>query len=337
MGQSHQLRDVTYLLKGDLMASPEHTDAAGEGVSSTLGYYPVPCDIAAERFSIETLPDYSIAVSAVAGDSYVYKGWVYPGPQSQVDIGSGRTHAMPYSARVFGLPKTHRLVLRQSKEPADLDFVVWCLSFFTGMRLTTTEAGFLDATPVTPGKLVDFILSRCTLQHAVELALAYIDSERLNPRSTKRVAAVVHALFLAQCPRNLLFESFQYLYMALDACYSLMAAKEPKDPRVPHASRVQWMCEKFGLQAPPWATSTDTGAAHLAIVRNDAFHEGLFFGQPLGFAIDGGSQGIDSGTVILQMQALVCRLLVAILGRPKASYVQSPADTRARHALDLNN
>ena len=131
------------------MASSEDTDAVKAVVSGTFGYYPVPCDIAAKRFSIETLPDYSIAVSEVAGDSYVYKGWVYPGPQSQVDIGSGRTHAMPYSARVFGLPKTHRLVLRQSKEPADLDFVVWCLSFFTGMRLTTTEAGFLDATPAT--------------------------------------------------------------------------------------------------------------------------------------------------------------------------------------------
>jgi hypothetical protein len=35
------------------------------------------------------------------------------------------------------------------------------------------------------------------------------------------------------------------------------------------------------------------------------------------------------------MQALVCRLLVAILGQPGSSYIKSPVDTRQRHALEL--
>lgn len=79
------------------------------------------------------------------------------------------------------------------------------------------------------------------------------------------------------------------------------------------------------------------GAADLATVRNDAIHEALFFDEPLGFAIYGGNtQGLDTGTVMLQMQALVCRLLVAILGKPKICYVLSPVDTRQVQVLDLH-
>ena len=243
---------------------------------------------------------------------------------------------MPYSARVFALPKTHALTLHKSESQEELDFIVWCLSFFTGMRLTTTEAGFLDATPIKPGKLVDFLLIRCTLADAVQLALDYLESESGDPRTLKRVEAVIHALFLAQYPQNLPFEQFQYLYMALDACFSLIIAKETKPPRVPHAQRIQWMCEKFGLLVPEWADSTMTGTSDLSIVRNDAFHEALFFDQPLGFAIYGGSQSTaDRINVTLQMQALICRLLVAILGKPGTSYVHTPVDTRQRHALEL--
>ena len=39
---------------------------------------------------------------------------------------------------------------------------------------------------------------------------------------------------------------------------------------------------------------------------------------------------------MLQMQALVCRLLVAILGKPKICYVLSPVDTRQVQVLDLH-
>jgi hypothetical protein len=42
------------------------------------------------------------------------------------------------------------------------------------MRLTTTEAGFLDATPIEPGQLNDFVLMNCTLNtrqiHGLDLS-----------------------------------------------------------------------------------------------------------------------------------------------------------------------
>ena len=115
-----------------------------------------------------------------------------------------------------------------------------------------------------------------------------------------------------------------------------VACKQVKTPSVPHARRIEWICTTLGLPVPSWADSA-MGAADLATVRNDAIHEALFFDEPLGFAIYGGNtQGLDTGTVMLQMQALVCRLLVAILGKPKIGYVLSPVDTRQVQVLELH-
>jgi hypothetical protein len=51
---------------------------------------------------------------------------------------------------VFGLPKTHTISLGDANTaPGYLEFCMWALSFFLGIRLTTTEAGFLDATAIT--------------------------------------------------------------------------------------------------------------------------------------------------------------------------------------------
>jgi hypothetical protein len=206
------------------------------------------------------------------------------------------------------------------------------------MRLTTAEAGFLDATPIKPGKLVDFVLSRSSLADAIQLALNYLESERHNLRAPMRVAAVIHALFLAQYPQSLPFERFQYLYMALDACYKVIAVKETKDPNISHAGRIQWMCERFGISVPKWAQNAKATPSSLSVVRNDTFHEALFFDGPLGFSIYGGNRPSgDQGNVMLQMQALACRLLVAILGKPEVGYIKSPVDTRQRHALELGS
>ncbi|WP_314402021.1 hypothetical protein [Stenotrophomonas rhizophila] len=312
------------------------SEISRRSVSGEFGYYPVSCDIEEKVFSLQSLPDLADTVANIAGDANVFNNWIYPGAQQQQDFTSGRTNTLPYSARVFGLPKTHVLTLHEAGSQDDLDFVVWCLSFFTGMRLTTTNRGFLDATPVRSGMLVDFVLLRCTLADAIQMSLNYLESERGDPHALKRFAAAVHVLFLSQYPQNLPFEQFQYLYMALEACYALAVAKEEKKPSIPHARRIQWMCEKFGMPVPDWADSTTTGTAALSIVRNDAFHEALFVGQPLGFSVYGGNEpAANQGKIPLQMQALTCRLLLAILGAKEIGYVRTPVDTRQRHALEL--
>ncbi|HHH8944221.1 TPA: hypothetical protein ACP3Z1_003651 [Pseudomonas aeruginosa] len=307
------------------------------GISAEFGYYPATCDIESEQFSIQTLPNHRQTVSSIVEDVNVVDGWLYPRPQKRLDFVSRTVRSMPYSSRVFGLPRTHALTLHRSKNQDDLDFVVWCLSFFIGMRLTTTEVGFLDATPVKPHKLVDFVLHRCTLNEAVHLALNFLEQEHDAPRATKRVAAVIHALFLAQYPQSLPFERFQYLYMALDGCFKLLKVREEANVSVSHAGRIQWMCKKFNIPLPEWAES-QAGPSPLSTARNDAIHEALFFDEPLGFSIYGGNKPDGNPTnVTLQMRALVCRLLVAILGRADTIYVKSPVNTRMIHSLELSD
>ncbi|MEI4977881.1 hypothetical protein U1499_05160 [Aeromonas caviae] len=318
------------------MVTGQRLNTALCGLSAEFGYYPEFCDIETDRFSIRTLPEHERIVAFVSGDPNVLKGWIYPGAQQYREFMSGHVRSMPYNVRVFGLPKTHVLTLPERRNREELDFVVWCLSFFTGMRLTTTEAGFLDATPIQPGKLVDFILSRSTIADVIELALDYLESERGDARAPKRVTAVIHALFLAQYPQNLSFERFQYLYMALDACFRLVEVKEAKKLQISHAGRVQWMCEKFGMPVPDWAKNSKTEPSSLSVARNDTFHEAIFFDGPLGFAsYDGNLRSAEQENTLLQMEALVCRLLVAILGKPGVGYVKTSVNTIEIHALEL--
>ena len=307
-----------------------------DGETIEFGYYPIVCNITTERFSIQTLPSLQESIDRVENDPGVHKDWIYPGATLQHNFISEETHSLPYKTRIFGLPKTHMLTLYKSQNKEDLDFIVWCLSFFTGMRLTTTEAGFIDATPIKPRKLIDFVLSGCTLEDVINLAIDYLESERDNFRSAKRVIAAIHAFFLSQFPQSLSFERFQYVYMALDTCFKIIASKSNFSKRLNHAERIQGMCQKFDIPVPIWAITIDN-KSEVSIVRNDTIHEALFFDEPLGFSIYGGNQStITSGNVILQMQNLICRLLVAILGKPNSDYVKTSIESRMYQSLKLN-
>lgn len=310
------------------------------GISADFGYYPNPINLVTDQFSICTLPDLEKSVASIQEDEGVYDNWLYPGPQRKLDIENKRMVDLPCPSRIFGLPKTHTLTLHHHQSQDDIEFVIWCLSFFVGMRLTTTERGFLDATPLEPGTLVDFNLRNCTLEDAVQLALDYLKRESADPDAPNRIVAVIHTLFLAQYRQSLPFEQFQYLYIALDGCFQLLKVKEEPKFRKSHADRIQWMCEKFGIAIPSWAeVSSESGRPEstTSVVRNDSMHEGRFFGQPLGFAIYGGNANHSSSeNVPYQMQKLVCRLLIAILGKPNISYVSSCIKSRMIQGLELN-
>lgn len=300
-------------------------------IMSEFGYYPVEVNIETEQFSLLTLPGLIEKVERVNRDKNVIKGWIYPGNQEVYNLNGGIS-TMPYSHRVFRMPKTHTLKLKNTSSLETLNFAVWCLSFFKGIRLTTVEAGFLDATPIMPNKLTDFIVVGCSEKEVIELALSYITSKQRDEHSPKKIAAVVHALFLSQNPQYLSFEKFQYLYMALDGCFALSWAQHNNDPHKNppnHSRRIRWMCKIYGLSTPSWISRKK----NISVTRNDNFHEAIFFGQPLGFSsINNSKYGND---ILLQMQALVCRLLSAILSVNDCSYIKSSVNSRERHSLKL--
>ena len=92
----------------------------------------------------------------------------------------------PYPNRIFGLPKTHTLAHAAADGPGHLDFLVWALSFFVGMRLTTTEMGFLDATPLKPRKLIDFVPSSREVERDLALAEQFWQANKAHPARARR-------------------------------------------------------------------------------------------------------------------------------------------------------
>lgn len=294
-----------------------------------FGFRPSPLDITVGPITIETLDSLEDRVNEIEQSTQVYQEWVYAPRQTIHNFGSGETYHAPYAARIFDLPKTHLIRHVEDVELGHLQFHIWSLGFFTGQRLSTTEAGFLDVTPTKPGKLNDFVLMGDSLLKAVQLTENYWHNNFHNRRQLARFEAAIHALFLAQNPRFLQFEGFIFLYTALDACYAIMKDMLP-GPYPNHQKRTKWMCDHFGVPVPDWADPD--GGAEIADLRNPTIHEGLYMGEPLGFAIEG--RGANRN-LNLQMQAVICRLLVAIIGGADADYVKSAATSRQKIGLRL--
>ncbi len=297
----------------------------------SFGYFPQPLNLQTGPVTIAPLADLAQSVAAIESNEGVDGDWIYA-PLQQVRHMGGGTAQRPYAARVFGLPQTHVIEHASPDGEDQLVFHLWALSFFTGMRLTPTEAGFVDATPIKPGKLVDFVLLGGGLTSAVELAEAFWIKHRTEPRHARLVAAAIHALFLGQNPRHLQFEEFLLLYTAFDACFALAKALHQPKGLIRHAERVAWMCNLFAMPVPAWADPAAPSGPEVASLRNETVHEALFMGEPLGFALHGVG---TNQNLTLEMEALICRLIVALLGADQADYVRSPVTTRQRQGLKL--
>ena len=302
--------------------------------SKKFGFYPERLQSNAGPIKVRPLPEFQATVDDSSTWEEVESGWIYAPPQGVRDFLTGKVRELPYSARVFGLPKTHVIKHKHATGDDHVVFLVWALSFFLGMRLTTEEAGFLDATPIEPRQLVDFVPVKQSLTRAVELADSFWKSAQWGPENALRFAAGVHALFLGQYPRALQFEKFIYLYTAIDACYRLTTVLQPPTGHLGHHERIEWMCGQHGLGTPAWATTSATkpNGPRVAPIRNATLHEGLFMDEPLGFAAH---PDIRGGNLVLEMSALVCRLLVALIGGHDRCYLGSPINTRQRYRLNL--
>ena len=286
-----------------------------------FGYYPWPIDLQVGAISIGTLPDFDDAVAALKVSENVDGRWIYA-PQC-----SGRI-----AGRVFGLRKTHTLQHDASAGDEHLAFLIWGLSFFVGMRLTATEAGFLDATPITPATLVDFVVINGGFEQIV-LSVEYFWNANMEvPQRCLWWSAAVHALFLGQNPKLLQFEQFLMLYAALDACFALAKSINPISKRIDHNERVAWMCQLFDMKTPGWARSELPSRSELSILRNEVIHEALYLKEPLGFAVQASN---STQNLNLELKALVCRFLVALIGSEQSTYVRSPIDTRQIFGLEL--
>ena len=299
-----------------------------------FGFYPHKLDIIQGPVTISTLADLAKKESEIKEYLDVQNGWIYPG-NAQTHRLEGGVSIEPYPCRVFPLPKTHAIEHSSANDPKHLMFHVWALSFFTGMRLTTEKAGFLDATPIRVGRLVDFGVAFEEIPLAIELAEQFWRRNQTKGRQIDRFCAAVHALFVSQNPQHLQFEQFTYLYTALDACFRILWEKKPgAGGKLSHAERLKWMCCQLHIPIPAWANPGTGKSTQVADLRNDAIHEGLFVDQPLGFAMEGSG---SNQNLPLEMKRLVCRFLVGILGVSDSDYFQSPLNDGQRNLLCLTS
>ena len=296
-----------------------------------FGFYPEPMRIDAWPIRIRTLPNHGETIRSVLAEDEVENGWRYAPPQQVRSFPRNEVRSLPYSSRIFPLPKTHSIEHTNCTRAEQLEFHLWSLSFFQGIRLTTTDAGFLDATPVKKGKLVDFVLTNTPLERVFEIAEDFwqriLAHEAENPR---RFTAAIHALFLSQYPHALIFERFIYLYTALDASFRVTKSLHGVREHIPHKERIEWMCNRLGIPTPVWARSAGTAKYLVAAIRNAALHEALFLDEPFGFSSDRATSKL-----VHEMKALACRVLVALVGGCNTSYLESNLNDRQRCGLTL--
>lgn len=283
-------------------------------ISSDFGFYPNHLSLTTGDVLIAPRADFDEITSDYKNWEGVEKEWIYA----------------PAHSRVFGLPKTHTITHARADDIEHLRFHVWALSFFLGMRLTTTDAGFVDATPIAPHKLVDFTLLDRGLPKAVSLAETFWIDNQHDPVRAKRFVAAVHALFYAQYPRHLQFEQFLYLYAALDACYALAASIKCLTRSIPHSRRIAWLCDVFSLETPNWALDAPGAGTEVAVLRNATVHEAMFMDEPLGFAVHGIGSNVN---LPLEMECLLARTLFAIIGGDGSTYVRSAVNTRQQYLV----
>lgn len=303
--------------------------------SLDFGYYPHPLDLEIETITISTLPDLDKLVEEVGDSNWVDDGWVYAPNKRYTDILKGPGEK-PYSSRIFGLPTTHRILHEDARSLDHLRFIMWMLGFFLGMRLSDTEAGYLDATPIKRGVLNDFHPSTSSLKQLIKATDRFWLDHENDLRTTKAMIGIVHSLFLAQCKLALSYERFIYSYTALEGCHYVWTKINDLNPRTGgHSSRIENLCTQLGIPTPKWAKSKSN---QIASTRNETLHEGLFFDEPLGFRIYGGESPAEAypGCVLPEMEKLICRILIALLGFSESGYVHSKVDDRQVHSLDIS-
>jgi hypothetical protein len=218
------------------------------------------------------------------------------------------------------------LVDTPTRSAEHIQFLVWCFGFFVGMRLTTTEAGFLDATPIEEGKLSDFGWLRDSLEKALVGADAFWWKHAGTQSIAKVLTGAIHSYFLAQKPGLLDYEEFIWLYSALEGCHFVQETIAGRVLRhTPHSDRIKKLCEQHkiladsaGNNVPTWADPNATET--IATLRNVAIHEGLFFEEPLGFEAVGGGNLPDY--VLGCMRHLISRV-TGLVARDPSNGVHS--------------
>lgn len=272
---------------------------------------------------IDPLVDHASIVEHMQSNDRAYGGWLYP-PLGPVARDSKESKDAPLIAKGFSLPSTHMLSLSDEGWTDECaNFFIALFGMLMGRRLQREGWQHFCKAPID-SKLCDFCADNreivLALNKATEFWVKNVDSE------TRKLAfGALHWHLFAQLYEHD-FERFNAQYMALDACSELaIAISWPGYPqrRPPHAKRASELCMSTGVSMPEWAAiSAGKETCALADRRNALIHEGMYGGQPAGFAHPEKFRSME-----FELTGLVARILLRLLDIDN-EYTRSDCTTR---------
>ena len=292
-----------------------------------FGFLNEPLSVTWHFGTIKPLPNFGELVSCFERSAGVYKGWVYP-PIKAVD-GQGAAAKEAWVPATFSVPSSHTLTPNANADATHSDFFIALFGFLHGRRLQREGWQHFYKAPLSR-QLCDFVVSRESIEWALNQAWAFCEQHSSNPEALKLAFGALHWHTFAQLYEHE-FERFDAQYKALDACYklTLLTKKRSDFQEVSHALRAYKMCEFYQVEPPEWVLPfNNKNSSALAERRNALAHEALYGGEPLGFAHPG-----DHGAMDLGLKSLVARILLSSLGI-KNNYTQSSATTRSMSAFE---
>jgi hypothetical protein len=284
-----------------------------------FGFLPRRLDVAAGDFTIATIADWRAHRAEIEALGHVRNGWLY----------KPRKDGSPECVGRYQLPVTHEIQSTTYTDPELLQFFVLILGFLLGLRLLPEGWGHLHGTAIEPGKCNGFLIHDKEIIPCLELAGLFFRNNS-QARNVKRLQSAVSLIQWSKGQEQY-FDSFNYLYMAIDACWAVCAdvhatgvAPFARSGRFPHALRPMIMQQVLGLQLPKiFDPASDVTAAS---IRNDLIHEGLVGDMPLGLSVMPHCEN--------EMREFADKVILALLGI-KAGYLATPGGDRSRHMLDL--
>lgn len=287
-----------------------------KGTAIEFGFLPERYAVDAGDIALIPVDNHAEIVERIKNGRQAHRGWIYP------PLEEG-----PAAALRFELPITHRLEHRRSKSIRRLQFLIAAAGFVTGYRLLPKGHGHLQRAAIRRSHLTDIATDPTELGRA----LGIIDKtrQRYSAEQERLILASISAYYWGiGCTHQ--FEQLAHLYVSLDAICKFHFTGMSLEPA--HWERARALAKHLKIPVPWWARKhrriqNVRPKSSLSALRNQMTHEGLFAGEPFGYAVY--PRQID-----LDLQGLVSRAVVAALGL-RCAYIHTPVDTRQMVGLDL--
>jgi hypothetical protein len=205
-----------------------------KGFTMQFGFLPKPLDVSDSDISVRSTADGRAILAEFESDGRVSDGW----------------HEMLVDR--YELPSTHKIEVHGSQDDDELKFLILVLGFLHGLRLLPEGWVHLHPASVKTGRFNNFILKESEILPCLMLASNFYRENR-QTRNVKRLLSAITLSHWGQT-QSLQFDEFNYLYMAIDACWKIFRAIHPaavqRSGHIKHPQRPRIMCHILGLSLP---------------------------------------------------------------------------------------